>query len=190
MQSLEERVEFLERKLKHTRLAACAAAVVVVAVAAGGRGDLPRDDVVPAVRARRIELIDDAGVVRVSLDQDAKDTQRRSRSCGLHIYDRTGAERGGMSTFDDLSVVLAMDAPRGVGASMPDRIGLQVDPDGSASVGLIDNKTMVPVRFASDAEGGGGLEFIGYDFAKKVATVMRTSFAGETRHELPFGDGK
>jgi hypothetical protein len=42
---------------------------------------------------------------------------------------------------------------------------------------------------AADASGGGGLELIGYDFERKIATVKRLSFGGETRQELPLGDG-
>ena len=117
------------------------------------------------------------------LAQDAKDGQRRSRACGITIHDRTGAERGGMNTFDDLSAVIALDAPVGVGAPMRDRAGIMVDPDGSASVMLIDNQTKVPVRLQTDAAGGGGLEFIGYDAEKKLARIKRLSMAGESQRE-------
>src|SRR5690606_32455222 len=67
------------------------------------------------------------------IGQDPAATHRRSRAAGILINDRHGHERGGFCTMDDGSAVLAMDAPRGVGASMPDRLGLVVNPDGSRS---------------------------------------------------------
>jgi hypothetical protein len=187
---LERRVEILERRLRRTQLGALGLVALVVTAAAGGRSEPTQKDVVESIRARSIQIVDDEGHVRIALGQDPKDTQRRSRACGLTIRDKTGAERGGMSTFDDMSVVLALDAPHGVGNSMPDRVAMGVDPDGSSHVMIIDNQTLVPVRLASDAAGGGGLEFIGYDFEKKIATVKRTSFGGESQREVPLGDGK
>ena len=77
-----------------------------------------------------------------------------------------------------------------VGASMRDRIGLIVHSDGSATLRLIDNKTMVPVQLATDAEGGGGLEFIGYDLEASKATIRRLSFDGETEREMSLDGGK
>ena len=106
------------------------------------------------------------------------------------MHDATGAERGGFCTMDDLSVVLGIDAPQAVGDAMRDRIGLQVAPDGSASIELIDNKTQIPVRLQSDAAGGGGLEFIGYDLDRKQATIRRLAFAGESKREVSLGQQK
>ena len=108
---------------------------------------------------------------------------------GVRRIDELGNERGGFGTFDDLSVVLALDAPLGVGAAMRDRIALVVTADGSATVRLNDNKTAVPVRLATDAEGGGGLEFIGYDLDARKATIRRLSFDGETEREVSL-DGE
>jgi hypothetical protein len=183
--ALQQRVDALQRSLRTTRL--CAA---IAFAALAGLSCIAMPQGAEAVRTRRVEIVDDQGVVRIALGQDPKDTQRRSRACGLTVHDRTGAERGGFVTMDDGSVVLGMDAPRGVGNAMRDRIGLKVEPDGSAYVMLIDNQTLVPVRMQSDAAGGGGLEFVGYDLDKKVATVKRLAFAGESRHEVGLGDGK
>ena len=180
---LQHRIHVLERRARTTRSAA-----FVAFLALGGLACLQAPQSGETIRARRLEIVDDQGVVRVVIGQDPKDTQRRARACGLTVHDTTGAERGGFSTFDDMSVVFAMDAPTGVGHKMRDRIGLQVAPDGSASVGLIDNNTHIPVRLKSDAGGGGGLEFIGYDAEHKRAMIRRLAFAGETKEEVPLGD--
>src|SRR5262245_24218552 len=131
---LQHRIHVLERRARTVRVTALVAFAALAGLAwrQAPQGTETR-------RARRLEIVDDRGVVRVAIGQDPKDTQRRSRACGLTVHDATGAERGGFSTMDDLSVVLGMDAPHGVGAPMRDRIGLQVDADSSASVGLIDN---------------------------------------------------
>lgn len=185
--ALDQRVRALERRLLRTRIIALAGFFALVGMSAARTGD---SQVADSIRARRIALVDDKGVERVVLAQDPVDTPRRERACGLTVHDATGAERGGFSTFDDKSVVLAMDAPQGVGDPMPDRLGLGVDADGSAHVALIDNTTRMPVRLVSDAAGGGGLEFIGYDLDKGVATIKRTSFTGATKQEIQLGDGK
>ncbi|HZN42017.1 MAG TPA: hypothetical protein VFD82_24660 [Planctomycetota bacterium] len=182
---LQHRIHVLERRARTTRRAA-----LVAFMALAGLACLEAPQGAEIVRARRLEIVDDKGVVRVVIGQDPKDTQRRARACGLTVHDTTGAERGGFSTFDDMSVVLGLDAPTGVGHPMRDRIGLQVAPDGSASVGLIDNETQIPVRLKSDAGGGGGLEFIGYDAEHKKATIRRLAFAGETKQDVPLGDKK
>jgi len=182
---LQHRIHVLERRACTARFSAL---IAFAALAGLAWRQAPQG--AETLRARRLEIVDERGVVRVAIGQDPKDTQRRSRACGLTVHDSTGAERGGFATMDDLSVVLGMDAPHGVGAPMRDRIGLQVDADGSASVGLIDNKTQIPVRLQSDAAGGGGLEFIGYDLERKVATIKRLAFAGESRREIPLGENK
>lgn len=180
---LQHRIHVLERRARTTRRAA-----LVAFIALAGLACLAAPQGAEIVRARRLEIVDDKGVVRVVIGQDPKDTQRRARACGMTVHDTTGAERGGFSTFDDMSVVFAMDAPTGVGHKMRDRIGLQVAPDGSASMGLIDNNTSIPVRLKSDAGGGGGLEFLGYDLENRKVTIRRLAFVGETREERPLGD--
>jgi hypothetical protein len=96
-------------------------------LAAGGTA-LQDSKAVDLIRARKIDVVDDQGVVRISMGQDASDAQRRSRACGITVYDPKGDERGGMGTMDDLSAVIALDAPTGVGGAMRDRIGMLVSP--------------------------------------------------------------
>ena len=168
-------------------LLAGAAAAVLALLCSGFTRQEP--EVFDSIRARQISIVDDKGTVRLLLGEDTKNIQRRGRCSGVVVFDELGNERGGFGTFDDLSVVLALDAPLGVGAPMRDRIGLVVDADGSADVRLIDNKTTVPVRLSTDAEGGGGLEVIGYDLEARKATIRRLSFDGETEREISL-DGE
>jgi len=184
--SLETRVAHLERSLRRTRVAAVAAGLLLFAFIGvqAARKPVAVQDV---VRARRLVLVDDEGRVRAELAQDPKDTDRRARSAGLRILDGTGHERGGFSTFDDGSVVLGMDAPGGVGAAMPDRIGLVVYPDGSAHVMLIDNETRAVVKLASDGNGGGGVQTFRWDMDAKQIHIRTTTFDGDERTTAPMG---
>ena len=99
------------------------------------------------------------------------------------MFDETGNERGGFGTMEDGSVVLALDAPVGVGSSMRDRVGLKVYKNGSAYISLINNKTGIPVRMVSDADGGGGVEFLDYDLKARKAFIKRLSYNGESKTE-------
>lgn len=72
---------------------------------------------------------------------------------------------------------------------MPGRIGLVVGSDGSATIDLINNQTMLPVRLISEADGSGGVEFLDYDLAKKQVTVTRLNHKGKTKRILPLGKG-
>jgi hypothetical protein len=174
--------------LHPTSLLAGAAATVLALLCSGYARQ--QSEVFDSIRARQISIVDEEGTVRLLLGVDTQNTERRDRYCGIVLFDKLGNERGGLGTFDDLSVVMALDAPAGVGAPMRDRIGLVVDPDGSAGIRLIDNKTSVPVRLTTDAEGGGGLEFIGYDLETRKATVRRLSFDGETEREISLGGAR
>ena len=168
-------------------LLAGAAATILTLLCSGYTRQEP--EVFDSIRARQISIVDENGTVRLLLGEDARATERRGRLSGLMVFDELGNERGGFGTFDDLSVVLALDAPLGVGAPMRDRIGLLVGSDGSAYVNVIDNKTTVPVRLKTYADGGGGLEFIGYDMEARKATIRLLSFDGETERETSL-DGE
>lgn len=136
--------------------------------------------VVEDLRVRRLVVIDDRDVPRLVLGQDPKDGQRRSRAAGLTIHDAQGNERGGFSTMEDGSVVLAMDAPAGVGAAMRDRLGMVVHPDGSSYIMLIDNKMGGVVRLDSDGAGDGGLKLFKWDWEGKKVHTRAIDFDGET----------
>jgi hypothetical protein len=183
--ALERRVADLERRLRRRPLAVLAVAAVGLA-AYQAATPKPSD----VVRARRIVVVDEEGRDRIVLGQDPADTQRISRSVGLTLYGPMGAERGGFGVMDDGSVVLGLDAPVGVGHPMRDRIGLKVHPDGSTSISLIDNETRIPVRLVSEADGEGGVEFIGYDFSNRKATIKRIGIEGESREEVALDPPK
>jgi hypothetical protein len=207
--TLLDRIARLERRCRRSNaalasLGLCAVTALVVGLGPGEQpGDKPREIVVT-----RLTLVDDAGQKRLVIGQDPKDTNRISRAAGLTLYDKAGFERGGFSTMDDSSVVMAMDAPRGVGGPMVDRLGLKVHPNGTASIMLIGNDmhapltmttdeksnavimlqgkdTGVPVRLIVD-DTGGGLELIGYDMPNKKALIKRLDYKGETKSESPL----
>jgi hypothetical protein len=185
--SLEERVRLLERKSRRERALLAALVVAGLCGAATVQESRPSTD---TLTARHLLIQDSQGRTRIHLGEDPPDTQRRSRACGVQLLDATGAERFGVGTMKDLSVVLGLDSPHGVGDPMRDRIGLSVEPDGSASITLIDNRTLIPVRLVSEAGGGGGVEFIDYDFEQRKATITRLNSKGESRSEVPLGERK
>lgn len=184
--AIEARIVRLERSLRFTRLAAAGAGLALLVLAmVQCAGRVPA--VVDEVRARRIVLVDDEGRMRVEIAQDPKDTQRRARSAGLRVFDNTGHERGGFGTFDDGSVVLAMDAPHGVGDPMPDRLGMTVSPDGSADLMLLDNQTRAVAKLVSDGNGGGGVQVFKWDMDAKQIHVRTVTYDGEQRETKPMG---
>jgi hypothetical protein len=128
------------------------------------------------IRTQRLVVVDDMGTPRVVIGQDPADTQRRSRAAGITIHDRTGTERGGFSTLDDGSVVMALDAPQGVGSPMRDRIGLVVWPDGSAYVMLLDNETKAVAKLHSAGNGVGGLQVFDWNDETEVVQTRTITF--------------
>jgi hypothetical protein len=168
----------LQRQLRRTQGALAltvlgGAALFMAAAGAGGRGP----EIVPEIRTRKLVVVDDKDVARVVITQDPADGQRRSRAAGITIHDGTGSERGGLSTMDDGSVVMALDAPVGVGSPMRDRIGMVVWPDGSSYFMLIDNETKGVVKLISDSKGGGGLEL--FKWSDDAVQTKRLTFDGE-----------
>ncbi len=179
------RVQRLERDLARTRLTVWLAGASLAVVCACGMGRDPERNAGPLgeVIARKVSIVDDAGVTRLVLGQDPKDTQRRSRAAGLTLYDKHGDERGGLITFDDDGVVLALDAPRGVGSAMRDRLGLTVGADGSVDVSLIDNMTRAVAKLVSFGDGKGGVQLLRWDMQAKRVHVKTLTFSGEERFE-------
>lgn len=149
-------------------------------------GAATRNPVQDEIKAHRIALVDSRGVERVVLGEDTG--RRHGRSAAVWIYDETGTERGGMGTFENGQASLALDAPAGVGASMPDRLGLVVSSTGGASIRLNNNDTGVPVRLVADPDGGGGVELIEFDHAEKKARIRRLTYGDDVRREVPFGN--
>ena len=182
------RILSLERKLRRHQLATLAAFACLLGLSAGGSGGQDQE-LAELIRARRIDVVDDQGVVRISLGQDPAETHRRSRACGITLHDAKGDERGGLGTMDDLSAVIALDAPRGVGASMRDRIGMMVGPDGTSQLAVIDNGAQLSARLTAGAAGG-TLELYGYDAEHGQGTLKRLTCTGEERSQLPLAEGK
>jgi hypothetical protein len=191
MQDLEARVVSLERGRRRDRALLGALSATLLALLALGARQSPGADLedveLGTVTVRALRVLDHQGRLRVLLAEDPADTQRRDRAAGITFYDTTGAERAGLSTFEDLSVVLGLDAPAGVGAPMRDRIGLVVGANGAAAVDLIDNTTSITVRLTSDAEGGGGLEFFDYDLEQREVEITRVNHEGEAKRTMKLG---
>lgn len=182
-----DRIATLERRLRRTQgalvaltLAAAGAIMAAQADKPAATPPTPPTDVVDEVRTRKLVVVDDAGVARITIGQDAPGTQRRSRAAGITIRDQHGHERGGMGTMDDGSAVLALDAPAGVGSEMPDRAGIAVWPDGSAGIILIGNTGRTVAQLHADAEGAGGLQLLQWDTEAGKVRTKTLGFEGET----------
>ena len=178
-----DRIASLQTKLSRLQIVSGVLALGLAAVLLSGAA---RDPIQDEVKGRRIVLVDSRGVERVVLGEDTG--RQQGRSAGIILFDDTGAERGGIATFDNGQVSMALDAPVGVGSSMRDRLGLVVDKNGGAAILLNNNDTGVPVRLVTDPEGGGGLELIEFDHDAKMARIRRLTYGDDVRRELPFGD--
>jgi hypothetical protein len=183
----DARLRQLAGRLRNTQIALALVALGLAAALFAGTSRADggaADPLIEELKVRKLVVVDAAGTPRVVIQEEPAETDRRAQAAGIVLFDRHGNERGGMVTFSDDSAVIALDAPAGQGAPMRDRLGLNVYPDGSASVALIDNRTAVPVRLVTDAEGGGGLEMLTYDMEKRTATVTRLTPDGKTSREL------
>lgn len=183
--SVEDRIAGLERSIRRTRvtLGVLAGGLLFAASVGFVQASAQESD---EVRTRRLVIVDDRGQARIVLAQDPPTTQRMSRAAGLTLVDQEGNERGGFSTMEDGSVVLAMDAPVGVGAPMRDRIGLKVHPDGSAHVMLIDNQTRAVAKLESDGSGG-GVQVFKWDMDAQNIHIRTLTYDGDVRDTVPFG---
>lgn len=184
--ALEDRVLTLERSLARTRSAAitCGLGLVVLLT---GAFVTSHGRTVDEIRTHRLVIVDDAGTTRLLLAQDAANTQRTARAAGLFVFDDKGNERGGLSTMADGSVVLALDAPVGVGAPMRDRIGLKVEPDGGAYVMLIDNQTRAVAKLFADSTGTGGVQVFKWDMSAMRVHMRTLTFDGDIRDSVSLG---
>lgn len=183
MRTDNEEISSLRKQVGRLQVITLAMAAGMVAVVVGGAasGNAVQDE----IKARRIALVDSRGVERVVLGEDAG--RQHGRSAAVWIYDETGAERGGLGTFENGQASLALDAPVGVGAQMRDRLGLIVSNTGAASVQLNNNDSGVPVRLVADAAGGGGVELIEFDHAEKTARIRRLTYGDDVRREVSIG---
>lgn len=91
------------------------------------------------ITARRIDIIDDTGVIRMTLSGktpapiiDGLQYKRAFNVAGMVLYDDKGSERGGFGTadVDGGMAVLALDHPA------MDAIGWRVSPDGAVSFSI------------------------------------------------------
>ena len=184
-----DRLRLLEERLHRTQWMLTAVIVAGLTGMLVGFAKPPAGaaEVSDEIRTRKLVVVDHKGVPRIVLSEDPANTQRRARSAGVTIFDDKGHERGGMATFTDGSVVFALDAPRGVGAPMPDRVGITVKPDGSAHIMLLDNETRAVVKLYSDGKGGGGPQLFKWDMDKKKVHIKTILYDGEDVQTTGFG---
>jgi hypothetical protein len=181
IEALEARVHQLETSNRRKTVIGIVALGAWFLIAATGA------QVQDEIRAKRLVVVDDAGTARVVIGEDPPGTQRRSRSCGITIHDKTGAERFGVGVMEDNTVNMGFDAAAGVGHAMRDRLALGVAPNGAPYVMLINNETKVPVRLVADgdASSGGGIEFLDYDRPNSKVIIRRISFGEDRKTEVP-----
>lgn len=180
---LSNRVHALEQTVRRLRILVgllCFGLLGVVTAGFGSGQAATFDE----VRTHRLVIVDQAGTIRASIAEDPVGADRVSRAAGLLVYDAQGHERGGFSTMADGSVVLALDAPVGVGAPMRDRIGLKVMPDGSAYVMLIDNQTRAVAKLQSDGAGNGGVQVFKWDTVAQRVHFRTLVFDGDLRDSV------
>lgn len=182
MNTDKDTVAGLQKQLNRLQAITVAMGVGLAVVFVAGAA---RDPVQDEIKARRIALVDSRGVERVVLGEDTG--RQHGRAAAMWIYDETGAERGGMGTFENGQASMALDAPVGVGAPMRDRVGMAVSSSGAASIQLNNNDSGVPVRLVADANGGGGVELIEFDHAEKKARIRRLTYGEDTRREVSIG---
>lgn len=182
------RIERLERQNRRIRKLGGAAIVGFAVMICIGAATPNQEAIKDEVKTRRLAIVDDAGIERVVISQDPETTERISRSCGITLHDRSGSERGGIGTFEDGSVAIALDAPAGVGHPMRDRLGMKVYSSGAAIVSLMNNETKIPVRLISEEDGNGGVEFLSYDTDAGKAVIKRIGFDGESTREISLGN--
>lgn len=178
----DETIARLQKQVGRLQVITVAMGLGLAAVLVSGAA---RDPVQDEIKARRIALVDSRGVERVVMGEDSG--RQHGRSAAVWIYDETGAERGGMGTFENGQASIALDAPVGVGAPMRDRLGMVVSSTGAASIQLNNNDTGVPVRLVTDAAGGGGVELIEFDHAAKKARIRRITYGDDARREVSLG---
>ncbi len=186
-EDVHRRLERLERSLRHARRVTLALGVALCATLATGfatAGGAFFDE----VRTTRLVVVDDRGIPRVVIGQDPVETERTSRAAGITLHDEKGDERGGFSTFADGSVVLALDAPAGVGAAMRDRVGLKVYASGAADVMVIDNETRAIAKMSSDGSGGGGLQAFEWDHENGKIRVKTFGVERDVVETYPLGE--
>jgi hypothetical protein len=181
---LESRITRLESSRRRWQRGAVVSILALVGVV--GVGAVRQAEIQDEVRTRKLVVVDENDTPRVVIAEDPKDTQRRSPSFGIHMNDKTGAERWGVGVTQDDTVNMGFDAAVGVGHAMRDRLALGVSPNGSAYVMLINNETNVPVRLVAegDTTRGGGIEFLSPDRANGKVHIRRITFAGDEKTEV------
>ena len=180
---LEHRLHVLERSVVRSHRSLLALGLVAAALA--GCLTWEHLSIRHGFTTHALRLADDTGAVRLTLGEDGAAVDRRSRATGITLFDGTGAERGGMSTFSDGSAVIALDAPTGKGVPMPDRVGMMVDPNGHSTVMVIDNDGNEAVTLRA-ADHGGDIRLYAPTDDAKTAKVRHLTVGGDAVVNGPY----
>ena len=158
--ALERRISYLERRYRRFRQLVAGIVVVTLTVCALGFAR-DRQDAVDIIRAKSIVIVDDEGRPRIRLGSGGE--RLPGSSFGIALLDEHGAERFGVSTWDNGRVGMGFDAPRGVGNPMPDRMAFEVGADGRPGFVMLNNDTTVPIRIHIDENDRAVIEFVDWD---------------------------
>lgn len=169
VQVLRTRVEALEKRLQHARLAAGLLIILglgsVVAMKDGARAQARAE----VIRVRAVVIVDEDGRDRVVIGApvpDPKEGKRRSSSTGIVINDPDGHERFGLGVKADGSVSMGFDAPAGVGDPRNrERLTMAVNSSGLAELRVLDNRTRMQARLSTSKAGPAHLQFL--DWSEK-----------------------
>lgn len=109
------------------------------------------------IRARRVAIVDDSGVVRARLGADLPDAvvhgdtiARGTQAAGLMLYDKTGTERGGYVTLDsNNNVLLTLDAADEEGGYRQTAFFL-AEPNGATALRIWSGDDLVEMRAGAD----------------------------------------
>ncbi len=174
----EDRLRRLERSLRRTQwgVLGLLAVIILLGMAWYGIGGIVQKE----VRAKRFMAVDDAGIVRVRVGQDSKDTGRQSPGSGITLYDSTTKERGGMMTMENGAVAFGMDAANIPPGQVSDRLGMMVDAKGNAVLMLADPSggSAVMMRGAST---GGSVQIMQTSPDQKKMQVRTLDVNGDTQ---------
>jgi hypothetical protein len=178
----EDRIARLERSLRFMKLGwlVLLLLIVVLGLLWYGVGGIAQRQIV----AKRILVLDSAGVTRMRLGED-QGNGRQSKATGLVLADSTGHERGGMATMANGRVVMGLDAPYTKGQS-PDRAGMMVDEQGHFMFFAADNQG-VPIMLLKSGDSGGALQVMQATPDKKQVQVRTLGANGDTQSTMSAG---
>ena len=177
-QSTDARLGALERAVRTQRRVIVALATLcgVVLIAPGFRAQQAGE----ALRARSLVIEDANGRARILLGAPLPGQGTGMSRIGMRINDENGFERFGANLFEDGSMVLGLDAPRGKGDDRNrERINLIADGEGGSAMNWKDRRTGVVARMYLDTSNQVWLQFS--DYTQNPPVQRRLGLSGDER---------